>query len=96
MEIKPGDSFPVSQFLKQSSCTPFRLDQNKNGGGILIYIRVYVTSTKLNKYIIKNQIEAFFVEIRITNSIWLPYCSYNPHKLKITSHLQEISHGIDA
>ena len=61
-ETKPYDSFPGSQFLIQCFCTPFRLDRNKNGGGILFYIRIHITSTQLNKYIIKNQIEAFFGE----------------------------------
>ena len=98
-EAKLGDSFPASQFFIQGFCTPFRLDRNKNGGGILLSVRSKITSTKLNnkdRYIIKNQIEAFFVEIRIRNSIWLLCCSYNPNKLQIASHIQEISNGIDA
>ena len=95
-ETKLDDSFPASQFFIQGFCTPFRLDRNKNGGGILLYIRSNITSTKLNRYIIKNQTEAFFVEIRIRNSIWLLCCSYNPGKLQIASHIQEISNGIDA
>ena len=94
-ETKLDESFSASQFSIQGFCTPFRLDRIKNGGGILLYIRSNIT-TKLNKYIIKNQIEAFFVEIRIRNSIWLFYCSYNPSKLQIASHIQEISNGIDA
>ena len=36
------------------------------------------------------------MEIRIRNSIWLLCCSYNPNKLQIASHFQEISNGIDA
>ena len=48
-EIKFDDSFPASQFLIQGSCTPFRLDRNKNGSGILLYITSNIASTKLNK-----------------------------------------------
>ena len=70
-ETKLNESFPASQVSIQGFCTPLRLDQNENGGGILLYIRSNITSTKLNKYIIKKQREAFFVEIRIINSIWL-------------------------
>ena len=44
-----------AQFLKYGFCTLFRLDRNKNGGQILLYIRSYETSTQLNKSIIKNQ-----------------------------------------
>ena len=68
-ETKLDNSFPVSQFLIQGFSTPFRLDRNKNGGGILLYTRSNMTSTKLNKYIVKNEIEAFFAKIRIRNSI---------------------------
>ena len=95
-ETKLDDSLPASQFLIQRFCTPFRLDRNKNGSGIPLYIRSNITSTKLNKYILKNQIEVLFVGIRIRNSIWLLCCSYNPNKLLIASHIQKISNGINA
>ena len=49
MEKKFDDSFPASQFSIQGFCTPFRLDRNKNGGGIFLYIRSNIKSTKLNK-----------------------------------------------
>ena len=35
------------------------------------------------------------MDIRIRNNIWLLCCSYNPNKLQIASHIQEISNGID-
>ena len=38
-ETKLDDSFPVSQFEIDGFSTPFRLDRNKNGGDILLYIR---------------------------------------------------------
>ena len=37
-ETKLDDSFPASQFSIQDFRTPFRIDRNKNGGGILLYI----------------------------------------------------------
>ena len=92
-ETKLGNS---SQFLIHSFFISFRLDRNKNGGGILLYIRSNIISTKLDKCILKNLIDAFSVEIRIRNSIWLLCCSYNPTKLQIASHIQEISNGTDA
>ena len=56
-ETNLNDSFLASQFLIQGFFTPFKLEESKNGGGVL-YIRSHIT-TQLNKYIIKNQIEAF-------------------------------------
>ena len=57
-ETKLDDSFPVSQFEIDGFSTPFRLDRNKNGGGILLYIRSYIVASKLKSYIFPNDIEA--------------------------------------
>ena len=37
-ETKLDDSFPASQFNIEGFSTPFRLDRNKNGGCIILYI----------------------------------------------------------
>ena len=47
-ETKLDDSFQVSQFEIDGFSTPFRLNRNKNGGGILLYIRSYIVASKLN------------------------------------------------
>ena len=57
-ETKLDDSFPVSQFEIDGFSTPFRLVRNKNGGGILLYIRSYIVASKLKSYIFPNDIEA--------------------------------------
>ena len=77
VEIGADDSFPASQFLIQRFCTPFKVDRNKNGGRILLYVRSNIISTKINKYIIKNQIEAFLLEIRIVHIIQIN-CKLHP------------------
>ena len=64
-DTKFDDSFPVSQLEIDGSSTPFRLDWNKNGGGILLYIRSYIVASKLNNCIFPNDIKAFFIEINI-------------------------------
>ena len=38
MEIKLDDTFLTSQFLVTGFSVPYRLDQNINGGGIMIFI----------------------------------------------------------
>ena len=40
-ETKLGDSFSVSQLIEGFN-TPFRLDRNKNGGGIILYKSSYI------------------------------------------------------
>ena len=37
-ETKLDASFPVNQFFINGFSTPYRLDQNRNGGGIIIYV----------------------------------------------------------
>ena len=94
-ETKLDDSFPVSQFDIDGFSTPFRLDRNKNGGGILLYIRSYIVASKLNNYIFPNDIEAFFIEINIKGNKWLICCSYNPNRIFVSRHLDHIAKGID-
>ena len=59
-ETKIDDSFPVSQFLIEGFCTPYRLDRNSKGGGILLYVREDIPSNLITVDI--NPIENFYVE----------------------------------
>ena len=38
-ESKLDDSFTEGQFLIEGFGKPFRLDRNKNGGGIMLFVR---------------------------------------------------------
>ena len=38
-ETKVDHSFSVGQFLSDGFGTPFRLDRNRNSGGIMLFIR---------------------------------------------------------
>ena len=55
------DSLPVLQFNVEGVSMPFRLDQNKNDGGIILYIRSYIIASKLTSFTFPNDIEAFFL-----------------------------------
>ena len=57
--------FPIGQFLLNGYSTPFRLDHNAHGGGILLYIREDIISKLL--LMEENPIEGFFVEINLRN-----------------------------
>ena len=37
-ETKLDSSFPSGQFIIKGYSTPFRLDRNQNGGGLLLYV----------------------------------------------------------
>ena len=59
-ETKLEDSFPVSKFNVEGFNTPFRLDRNKNSGGIILYIRGCIIASKLTSFTFPNDIEVFF------------------------------------
>ena len=43
-DIKIDDTFPHSQFFIEGFSTPYRLDRDSNGGGILLYVREDIPS----------------------------------------------------
>ena len=94
-ETKLDDSFPVSQFNVEGFSTPFRLDRNKNGGGIILYIRSYIIASKLTSFTFPNDIEAFFTEINLKGNKWLVCCSCNPNRTFVSNHLDHIAKGIN-
>ena len=62
-ETKLDESFPTSQFFMNGFSSPHRLDRNRNGGGILLYIRKDIPSKLLS--IERDLTETFFVEINL-------------------------------
>ena len=57
-ETKLDPSFPDEQFVINGYTQPYRLDRNRNGGGVIIYVREDIPSKKLDKHI-----EGLFVEV---------------------------------
>ena len=93
-ETKIDASFPIGQFLLNGYSTPFRLDRNAHGGGILLYVREDIPSKLL--LVEENLIEGFFVEINLRNKKkWLLSCSYNPKKTFLSNHIAELSKSLD-
>ena len=41
--------FPIAQFYLQGFCNPYRFDRNRNGGGIMLYIREDIHSRLIKK-----------------------------------------------
>ena len=61
-ETKIDSSFPSAQFHLEGYATPYRLDRNATGGGILLYIREDIPSNVLNTDL---STEGLFVKIRL-------------------------------
>ena len=62
-ETKIDESFPTSQFLIDGFSSPYRLDRNSNGGGILVYFKNNIITKSLKT--IKLSIEAIFIEMNL-------------------------------
>ena len=93
-ETKVDDSFPDGQFFLDGLRTPFRLDQKRNGRGIMLFIRNDI----LEKVVSTDDrpIKSFCVELNFRNKKWLLNCSYNPEHSSIESHLDSLSKSIDS
>ena len=84
-ETKLDETFPAAQFYLQGFCDPYRFDRNRNGGGIMLYIREDIPSRLIEKKL-RNNSEYFFVEINLRKKKWL-CCSYNSDKNSISAHI---------
>ena len=65
LETKIDESYPISQFSIDGFSEPFRLDRDKNGGGILVYVRQDIPSRILNKHTFPDDLEGIFIEINL-------------------------------
>ena len=70
-ETKLDKTFLESLFLMDGFSKPYRLDRNKNGGGVMIFIRETMSSKILEKHIFTNDVECIFVELNFQKSKWL-------------------------
>ena len=83
-ESKLGYSFLDSQFLIEGFGKPIRLDRNRDGGGITLFILSDVIAKAISTD--KNPFESFYVELNFRKKQWLLNCSYNPNNNNIESH----------
>ena len=89
-ETKIDKSFRTSQFLIDEFLisSPYRLDRNSNGGGILVYFKNNIITNLLKT--INLSIEAIFTEMSLRGKKWLLYFTYNLNKSLLERHLNQI------
>ena len=70
----------------------YRVDQNGNGGGIILFLREDIPS----KFppVETSAVEAFFAEINLRKKKWLFICFYNPNRENIENHLETLSKNL--
>ena len=62
-ETKLDSSYPTQQFALTGYSEPYRLDRNRDGGGVLIYVREDIPSKQLDKHSFTKNVEGLFIEI---------------------------------
>ena len=77
VETKLNDSFPINQFVIEGYTTPYRLDRNCYGGGVMIYVRKDIHSKELKKHNLPKNIEALFIEINLRKTKLLLVGTYH-------------------
>ena len=77
-EIKLDNTFPVSQFHIDGYSKPCRLDRNKNGSGIIIYVREDIPNRMLTKHNFPDNITGLFIELNFRKCNWLSGRMYHP------------------
>ena len=88
-ETKVDHSFPDGQFFLDGFGTPFRLDRNRNSGGIMLFIRKNISAKVFSTH--DRSIESFYVELNFRKKKWLLICSNKPKHSSIESHLDSRS-----
>ena len=77
-ETKPDDNFPTAQFLVNGFSEPCRLDRNRKGERIMVYIREDIPSKLLDKHVFPYDMEGLFVELNFRKCKWLLFGTYHP------------------
>ena len=93
-ETKVDDSFPYGQFFLDGSGTPFRLNRNQNGGGIMLSIINDIPAKVVSRD--GRPIESFYVQLNFRKKKWLLIFLYNPKHSNRESHLDSLSKSIDS
>ena len=95
VETKLDATFPINQFLLDGFSKPFRLDRNRNGGGILIYVREDIPTKQLFKHNFPSDIEGIFVEINLRKTKWLLFGTYHPPSQTDNYYFESITRALD-
>ena len=77
-ETKLDSSFPSGQFSIDGLAKPFRRGINKNGGGMVIFVRDDIPSIEIKVNFLPFDVECLFIELNIRKMKWLVVGCYHP------------------
>ena len=95
METKLDNNFVTSQFLITGISLPYRLDQNRNGGGIMMFICDDIPSRLLTKHVFPDDIEGLFIKLNLRKVPWLLFGTYHPPSQKDSYYFNNLNKALD-
>ena len=94
-KTKLDGTFSLSEFHIEGFSTPYRLDRNGNGCGIIIYIRQDTLSKIVTKNCFPKDIEALFIKVNFRKCKWLFCGPYHPPSQKGQYFFDNIVKALD-
>ena len=94
-ETKLDHTFPTAQFFIDGYSAPYRLDRNRHGGGVMIYVREDISSKQLTKHTFKDDIEGIFLELNLNKYKLLILGTYHPPNQDNQYFFNSISNSLD-
>ena len=79
-ETKIDKDFTEDQFEIEGYHKPYRLDRDKHGGGVLIYVREDIPCKLLEKHNFTRNIEGIFIEINLRKTKLVFFGAYRSEK----------------
>ena len=77
MRYKKYSIFLDSQFKIDGLRQPYRLDRNKHGGVVMIFVNEDIPSKLVSKHTLPDGIEGMFIEIKLRKTKWLILGTYH-------------------
>ena len=74
---------------------PFRLDRNRNGGGVMIYIQDDIPSRLLLKHGFTGDIEGLYIELNFRKCKWLLLGTYHPPSQSDQYYFNNLDKSLD-
>ena len=93
-ESKLDYTFPSNQF-RTNGYNIFRLDHNRFGGGLILYINENIPCKPLQEHVHIPSFEVIAIEFNQNNQKWLPLGLYKPPKKKTSNFVQNLSLILD-
>ena len=94
-ETELDHTFLASQFLVTGFSVHYILDQNRNGGGIMIFIRDYIPSRMLTKHVFPDDIKGLFLELNFRKAKWLLFGTYHPQTQSDSYYFNNLDKALD-